>query len=241
MRLRNIPGAREEILDSAYVIQEPEKWKGKWREYFQKDVPVHIEIGMGKGQFLLQKARLNPGISYLGFEMYSSVLLRAMQKRQEYEKEYLSLGNLAYVRMDARLLPEVLEEEEVEKIYLNFSDPWPKSRHASRRLTSRRFLSRYEKILDKKTGVVEFKTDNAELFHFSLTEIREAGWELLYSTENLYANEILMKDNIATEYEEKFSSQGIPICKLAARPQWHSFGRKKQDGIILFGKGKTDF
>lgn len=216
MRLRNIPGAKDAILESPYVVQEPETCRGKWGSRFMKKNPLHIEVGMGKGRFLMDMARLHPEINYLGIEMYDSVLLRALQKRDELKEAGEELKNLLFMRMDARELPQVFEKGEVEKIYLNFSDPWPKVRHAKRRLTSREFLSRYEKIL-AQTGTVEFKTDNRALFEFSLEEVREQGWELLESTFDLHKDEKMMEGNVMTEYEEKFSSMGNPICKLICR------------------------
>lgn len=217
MRLRNIPGAKTAILESSYVIQNPQEHKGKWADAFPEKQPLHIEIGMGKGRFLMDMARLHPDRNYIGIEMYDSVLLRALQKREELETQGTELANLYFMRVDARHLPEIFSQGEVDKIYLNFSDPWPKARHAKRRLTSREFLKRYETVL-AKDGVVEFKTDNKELFDFSLEEVREAGWELLASTYDLHHNEELCKGNVMTEYEEKFSSMGNPICKLISRP-----------------------
>ena len=217
MRLRNIPGAKDEITSSPYVIQNPEANKGMWGAAFPKKQPLHIEVGMGKGRFLMDMARLHPNINYVGIEMYDSVLLRALQKREELENAGQALPNLYFMRMDARNLPEVFDPGEVDKIYLNFSDPWPKARHAKRRLTSTEFLARYEKIL-VKGGVVEFKTDNRDLFEFSLEEVKEGKWELLAHTFDLHHNEEMMQGNVMTEYEEKFSSMGNPICKLIMRP-----------------------
>jgi tRNA (guanine-N7-)-methyltransferase len=168
---------------------------------------------MGKGRFLMDMARLHPDINYVGIEMYDSVLLRALQKREELEDNGESLPNLFFMRVDARNLPEIFNTGEVDKIYLNFSDPWPKARHAKRRLTSRQFLSRYDKILGKD-GTVEFKTDNRELFEFSLEEVEAANWTLLAHTFDLHNNAEMMQGNVMTEYEEKFSSMGNPICKL---------------------------
>lgn len=210
MRLRNIPGSKEVIADSAYVIQDPQKNKGKWKEVFGNDHPVHIEVGMGKGRFIMDMARLHSENNYIGIEMYDSVLLRAVQKREKMEEE---LPNLYFVRMDARILPEVFEKGEVDRIYLNFSDPWPKDRHAKRRLTSRQFLERYSEILDSQ-GRVEFKTDNRGLFEFSLEEVKEAGWTLEAYTFDLHQEKEMMEGNVMTEYEEKFSSMGNPIHKM---------------------------
>lgn len=215
MRLRNIPGAKETIIESTYVIQEPEKVKGRWKDQFKKQQSIHIEVGMGKGRFLMDMARLHPEINYVGIEMYDSVLLRALQKLEERESVGQHFENLLFMRIDARLLPEIFEKGEVERIYLNFSDPWPKARHAKRRLTSREFLARYERVLVPE-GRIEFKTDNQELFQFSLEEIQEAGWTLLGRTYDLHGNEAMNRGNVMTEYEEKFSSQGNPIYKLIA-------------------------
>ena len=208
MRLRNIKGAREAIDESPYVILDPENYKGRWAEVFGNNHPLRLEVGMGKGQFIMELARQNPEINYIGIEMYSSVLIRALQKMAEEE-----LPNLKFLRIDARTLPECFAKDEVDRIYLNFSDPWPKDRHAKRRLTSRQFLARYNEIL-KPDGVIEFKTDNRPLFDFSLEEVKEAGWQLLLCTFDLHHEEELMKDNIMTEYEAKFSAQGNPIHKM---------------------------
>ena len=215
MRLKNVPGSREVIGESRFVIHEPELQKGKWKEVFGNENPIHIEIGMGKGRFIMGMAGQHPEVNFIGIEMYDSVLLRALQKREEQEKEGKILNNLFFIRMDARELPLVFEKGEVKKIYLNFSDPWPKERHAKRRLTSRQFLERYQQVLDAE-GVVEFKTDNRELFEFSLEEVKEAGWKLLAHTFDLHHDEAMNKGNVMTEYEEKFSSQGNPIHKLIA-------------------------
>lgn len=210
MRLRNIPGADEAIAESPYCINEPETQKGNWQQLFGNDAPIHIEIGMGKGQFLTRLAKENPHINYIGIERYSSVLLRALQKM---EQEPLS--NLRFLCIDAASITEIFEKNEVDKIYLNFSDPWPKDRHAKRRLTSRQFFTRYNDIL-KPDGNVEFKTDNRDLFLFSLDEVEEAGWKLAAHTFDLHHDETLNQGNIMTEYEEKFSSLGNPIHKLIA-------------------------
>lgn len=210
MRLRNIPGSKEVIAASSYVVGITEKQKGKWREVFQNQNPIQIEVGMGKGRFIMDMAKSHPEINYIGIEMYDSVLLRAVQKREQLEED---LPNLYFIRMDARNLPEVFEKGEVDRIYLNFSDPWPKERHAKRRLTSRQFLERYEQIL-AEDGQVEFKTDNKGLFEFSLEEVKEAGWKLLAHTYDLHHEEEMMAGNIMTEYEEKFSSAGNPIHKM---------------------------
>ena len=192
------------------MFTEPEGMKGTWHEVFGNNNPVHIEVGMGKGRFVSTLAAQNPDINYVGIEKYSSVLLRAVEKQDE-----LQLPNLRFIRMDAESIVEVFGEHEVDRIYLNFSDPWPKDRHAKRRLTSRQFFARYNQIL-KPEGRVEFKTDNKDLFDFSVEEVKEAGWNLDVVTYDLHNDEELVKGNVMTEYEEKFSSQGNPICKLVA-------------------------
>lgn len=207
MRLRNITGSREMIAASDYVIHEPQQYRGNWAEIFGNDNPIRIEIGMGKGRFIMDLARMNPDINYVGIEKYSSVLLRGIQKM-----EAEPLPNLYFIRMEAEEITQVFGPEEVDRIYLNFSDPWPKDRHAKRRLPSCEFLHRYNEIL-KKDGVIEFKTDNHDLFRFALDELEPAGWHLNQVTEDLHHDEEMMRGNVMTEYEEKFSSLGNPIYK----------------------------
>lgn len=207
MRLRNVPGAREDIAKHELAINEPENHKGKWNELFGNENPVQIEIGMGKGLFLTTLAQQNPNINYVGIEKYSSVLVRALEKCED-----LELENIRFIRMEAEYIEDVFAEGEVDKIYLNFSDPWPKDRHAKRRLTSVQFLKRYDTIL-KKDGIVEFKTDNDDLFNFSLEQVPEAGWKIIEQTWDLHNDEVMVKDNVMTEYERKFSGLGHPIHK----------------------------
>ena len=156
----------------------------------------------------MELARLHLNVNYIGIEKYSSVLLRGIQKIEEEPLE-----NIRFIRMDAENICEIFDKDEISKIYLNFSDPWPKDRHAKRRLTSRQFLARYDQIL-KQNGTVEFKTDNKELFDFSLVEIKEAGWHLEQFTRDLHHDRTMNSGNIMTEYEERFSSMGNPIYKL---------------------------
>ena len=212
MRLRNVRGAREEMLVNPYVIQEPQQYKGHVAvQIFGNNNPIFIEVGMGKGQFITSLAALHPEINYIGIEKYSSVLIRAIEKQEE-----LQLPNLKFLRFDAEYLPDIFAPGEIAHIYLNFSDPWPKERHAKRRLTSRQFFERYDKIL-ARNGVVEFKTDNDDLFAFSMEEVAEAGWTLDAHTFDLHHDPVLNEGNVMTEYEEKFSSLGHPIHKLIAR------------------------
>ena len=250
MRLKNIPGAREIVEESDFVVTDPEQFRGRWKEVFGNDHPIELEIGIGKGRFLMDLAERFPEKNYLGIEMYSSVLFRAVQKAEqrttgaektipvtEHERPGLPEEcNFRLLRFDATRLESLFEKGEIDRIYLNFSDPWPKDRHADRRLTSSRFLERYEKILEPGHGIL-FKTDNQELFAFSLEQIRERGWELIAQSDDLHRarsgddhttvptqgeTDEDKKDPadpkwIMTEYEEKFSRAGHPICMLEAR------------------------
>jgi len=207
MRLKHIKGAEEAVAESRYVEHDPKKRKGSWKEVFGNNNPIHIEVGMGKGRFIMDLAALHPEINYIGMERYSSVLLRGIEKLEE-----LQLSNVLFLCEDAAELPDMFEAGEIEKIYLNFSDPWPKDRHAKRRLPSRQFLERFDKILARE-GKLEFKTDNRALFDFALEELEPAGWKLLESTFDLHNDSRMNEGNIMTEYEEKFSSKGNPICK----------------------------
>ncbi|MFG6330970.1 MAG: tRNA (guanosine(46)-N7)-methyltransferase TrmB [Lachnospiraceae bacterium] len=214
MRLRNIKGSREVIAASPCVIHEEESRAGTWKEVFGNDHPLHIEIGMGKGQFIMALAKEHPQMNYIGIEKYSSVLIRALEKMAREEQP---LSNLYFIRMDAERIGHVFAKGEVERIYLNFSDPWPKERHAGRRLTSTNYLTRYEQIL-APGGRIEFKTDNRPLFDFSVASVQETGWTLQAVTYDLHRDRELMKGNIMTEYEERFSAAGNPIHKLIALP-----------------------
>lgn len=211
MRLRNIPRAEGVVASSPFVIQEPHMLCGAWRRQFGNEHPIHIEVGMGKGRFLREMAARHPEYNYIGIERYTSVLLRAIEKIEEGQIP----SNFLFLCQDAVLLPEIFAPGEVERIYLNFSDPWPKERHADRRLTSERFLRCYEKILGA-SGTVEFKTDNQELFTFSLESAQAAGWQIMASTRDLH-RDVMGEGNVMTEYEEKFSSQGNRICKMIIR------------------------
>lgn len=205
MRLRNVKGSREAIAANEWVVKAPYHGRGSWASsVFGNANPIHIEIGMGKGQFLLALARKNPKINYIGVEKYSSVLVRALEKMEEDP-----LPNLRFLRMDAERLQDAFAPGEIARIYLNFSDPWPKERHKKRRLTSREFLCRYGQIL-KGEGKLFFKTDNRQLFDFSLEQAEEAGWKLEGKTEDLHRSEYAA-DNVTTEYETKFAREGKPI------------------------------
>ena len=206
MRLRHIKGCEEFVANSPCTINDPESHKGRWQETFARRQPLHIEIGMGKGRFIRQMAALHPDINYLGIEIYESVMQKAIERLGE------KPDNLFFLCMNAEILEDVFAPGEVERIYLNFSDPWPKVRHEHRRLTSPRFMAIYDKVL-AADGTVEFKTDNEGLFDYSLEAIPQAGWQIIWQTRDLHALDI---DNVETEYEEKFSAKGNPIYKLIA-------------------------
>ena len=223
-----MPGAKEAVENSPFCITEPEPCKGRWREIFtEKDSgretdevagrtdPVrkllYLEIGCGKGRFITTMAGEQPDILFLGLEKYASVLCKAIRKQEELQHD-----NLRFIRTDAEILTEIFDQGEVDRIYLNFSDPWPKPRHEGRRLPSERFLRRFDRILSPE-GVLEFKTDNKELFEFALTELPRASFEAVQMTRDLHRDSIMSEGNIMTEYEEKFSTLGHPIYKYVAR------------------------
>ena len=206
MRLRHIAKAEPYIKESEFVEHEPETVKGRWKERFGNSGPIHIEIGTGKGQFIMALAAQNPGINYIGIEKADSVLYKALLKQHEKR-----LPNLKMLWVYADALPDIFGENEIDRIYLNFSDPWPKDRHADRRLTSHKYLDMYRKFLSP-AGRIEFKTDNAALFEYSLESAATAGWNVSAVTRDLHHSEY-MEGNIMTEYEAKFSAAGNPICR----------------------------
>ena len=211
MRLRKVKGAAEIIASHPHiVVQEPQKIKGKWQEVFEKDQPLFIEVGMGKGQFILGMAKQHPDQNFIGIEKFDSVMVRALEKAQ-----LESLPNLKLLMVDAKELTEIFEEGEVSGIYLNFSDPWPKPRHAKRRLTHENYLQRYEHII-KDEGILAFKTDNRLLFEYSLVSVTDYGMRLLNVALDLHAK-IGIEWNIQTEYEQKFSALGQPIYRLESK------------------------
>ena len=212
MRQRNKPWAKDKLAEyPQYVISEPEKYKGKWKEAFDKDQPLHIEIGTGKGRFITGMAKANPEINYIGIELADSVIVTALDRIIEDE-----LPNVKLLNVNANDLRDYFEKGEVDRVYLNFSDPWPKKRHAKRRLTYRSFLEIYENILGDK-GEIHFKTDNQGLFESSLMSFSEYGMLLTFVSLDLHNSDY--EGNIMTEYEEKFSSRGSRIfrCEVQYR------------------------
>lgn len=215
MRLRHIVGSEEFVKNSKDCIDKEElkKNKSNIKNIFKNDNEIHIEIGMGKGKFLREMSKVNKDINFIGIERYESVLMKAIQRKERLEED---LDNLKFLPIDAKELEEVFEKESIAKIYLNFSDPWPKLRHEKRRLTYKSFLDIYHKIL-KKDGILEFKTDNKMLFEYSIESIKEhAKFELLSYDFDIYKDGV-KNYNIMTEYEEKFSKKNNKICKLIAK------------------------
>lgn len=207
MRLKHVKGANEIIQKGIYYIDNPKEYIGSWHKLFHNNNPIYIEIGMGKGDFIIENALKYQDINFIGIEKFDSVIVRAIQKSNE-----LELNNLKLIRMDAMEINEVFNKE-IDKIYLNFSDPWPKERHAKRRLTSPIFLAKYDTIF-RDIPNITMKTDNNDLFEYSLESLTEYGYEMTMITRDLYSTDI--SDNIATEYEKKFVKKGIKINKFIA-------------------------
>ena len=207
MRLKHIKNADVIISNSKYVVNTPLDFKGKWNELFGNNNPIEIEIGTGKGKFIIDMAMKNPNINYIGIEKYDSPLVSAVKKLENIE-----ILNLKLVCFDA-LGIENLFDREVSKIYLNFSDPWPKKRHAKRRLTSSLFLDKYDLIFKKEKKIFQ-KTDNIDLFAYSVESLSNHGYVLKNVTMDLYKNEV--EGNVKTEYEKKFIEKNIKICRLEA-------------------------
>lgn len=205
MRLKNVRNASEIINSSSYVIKEPQNYRGKWNKLFNNDNPIDIEIGMGKGDFIIEMAKRHPNINYIGIEMFDSVIVRAVQKL-----EGETIDNLKLIRMDANLINNVFYKE-INTIYLNFSDPWPKNRHEKRRLTSSYFLKKYDDIFKGEKKIFQ-KTDNIGLFAYSVESLSCYGYTLKNVTMDLKD----LEDNVMTEYEKKFVSKNVKICRLEA-------------------------
>lgn len=209
MRLKNVPGAREKIENCKYFLSNPIDYKGKYCELFQNNNPIHIEIGMGKGNFIISMAKKYPEINFIGIEKYDSVLVRACEKLENEQ-----LDNLYLISIDANNILDVFDKE-ISVIYLNFSDPWPKKRHSNRRLSSKVFLDRYELISNKKPHII-MKTDNRQLFEYSLITLTQNNYFFIDISLNLHADEEKLIDNVMTEYEQKFCERNQIIYKLDA-------------------------
>lgn len=205
MRLKKVKNAIDYINKSKYFISNPKECKKRYQKIFNNQNPIHLEIGMGKGDFIIENALRNPNINYIGFEKYDSVLIRAIEKA-----DALDIKNLFFINEDANGINDIFGKE-IDLIYLNFSDPWPKKRHAKRRLSSIEFLKKYDEIFKNVPHII-MKTDNRSLFEFSLKEFTDYGYKINTISLDLHKDDI--KDNIMTEYEIKFSSKGFPIYKV---------------------------
>lgn len=205
MRLKCVKGAKEKVESSSYVILDYEKYKGNYKKIFGNDNPIYIEIGMGKGNFIIENAKRYPNINFIGIEKYDSVIVRAVEKLDD-----ILLPNLKLIRMDALNIESVFDHE-IDTIYLNFSDPWSKARHARRRLTSCEFLKKYDKIFTDKCHIIQ-KTDNRKLFEYSIKSLTDYGYKIEDISLNLYDDDINL--NIQTEYEVKMLEKNMVIYKI---------------------------
>jgi len=204
MRLRNVKDANIKIAASSYIIKDYEDYKGNYKSIFNNDNKLCIEIGMGKGDFIIGMAWNNPNINFIGIEKYDSVMVRAVEKL-----EGVDLKNLKLIKMDAEYIENVFDKE-IDTIYLNFSDPWPKDRHEKRRLTSSNFLKKYDNLF-KGTKHIIFKTDNRKLFEYSIKSLTDYGYKINNVSFDLHSDDI---PNVETEYEKRFSNLGYPIYMM---------------------------
>lgn len=207
MRLRNVKNKETIMEKSKFLIRDEENYRGKWNSVFKNNNPIEIEIGTGKGNFIIEKALTNPNINYIGIERYDSVIVRALERIPDY------VTNLKLIRMNAIDIDKIFDKE-VCTIYLNFSDPWPKKRHALRRLTSRVFLEKYEEIFKDEKSIYQ-KTDNQNLFEYSIINLTNYGYKIEEISLDLHNSQI--EGNIETEYEKKFSESGNKIYYLHAK------------------------
>ncbi|KAB3537709.1 tRNA (guanosine(46)-N7)-methyltransferase TrmB [Alkaliphilus pronyensis] len=207
MRVRNIPGVEGLLLEYSFFVSNPCSYINKWNDYFNNDNKIHIELGIGKGKFITTLARQNKDINYIGIEKSKELLYKVAK-----EVEGKGFNNLCLTNFNGEIINEVFGEEEIERIYLNFSDPWPKKRHEKRRLTHGDFLKKYHAIL-KKGGEIHFKTDSLELFEFSLIQLKNSNYIIKSVSYDLYKDTV---NNVSTEYEEKFVKQGKRINKYVA-------------------------
>ena len=211
MRARNRKGlSRRMALCEDIQIKSPEEWKGRWKALFSNENPIHLEIGCGKGKFITEMASAHPEINFIAIERVENIIVLAMEK-----VKVLELPNVRFLSVDAHHLTEYFAEGEIDRIYLNFSDPWPKKRHIKRRLTSSTFLPLYRAILSPD-GVIWMKTDNRDLFDYSIQSFEENNFTLSNVCYDLHKSDF--PGNIMTEYEQNFSSKGFPIHRLEAKP-----------------------
>lgn len=210
MRLRNVRNKESIMAVSNIIVWNPKEKIGHWQEEFQNENPIHVEVGMGKGAFLKGMAEKYPDINFIGIEKYDSVVARAVENIGD-------IPNIRIIRMNALEIDEVFNHE-VERLYLNFSDPWPKKRWAKRRLTSPIFLEKYDYIFRGQKEIVQ-KTDNSILFTYSLESLSQYGYKLYDISLDLHKDEELSKDNVETEFEHRFATQGNPIYTVTARKE----------------------
>ena len=207
MRLRNVKNKEEILNNSSYLVKNPMDNKGKWNKVFNNSNPIYIEIGMGKGKFIIENAIKYPNINFIGIEKFDSVLAKSLPKIPE------GLNNLLIIRLDALNIDTIFDKE-IDRIYLNFSDPWPKVRHHLRRLTSKVFLSKYDSIFKKNCEIYQ-RTDNRDLYIYSLMSYSQYGYKLYDISFDLHNT--IEEELITTEYEDKFSDKGMPIYSVIAR------------------------
>lgn len=207
MRLRNVKNKEEILNNSTYLVKNPTDNKGKWSKVFGNSNPIYIEIGMGKGQFIIENAIKYPNINFIGIEKFDSVLAKSLPKIPE------GINNLLIIRLDALNIDTIFDKE-IDRIYLNFSDPWPKARHHLRRLTSNVFLSKYDLIFKKECSIYQ-RTDNRDLYIYSLMSYSQFGYKLYDISFDLHNSS--EEELITTEYEDKFSDKGMPIYSVIAR------------------------
>ncbi len=211
MRLRKKPWAKDEIVGyDKLVVLEPERYRGRWKEWFGNNQPIHAELGTGKGNFITTLAEKNPSVNYIAVEVREEVLIYAVRKAAQ-----KGLTNIAFLWLNINKIEESFAEGELSRIFLNFSDPWPKTRHAKRRLTHREFLDKYKKIL-VHGNEIHLKTDNEGLFEFSLNEFSDTGFRLKNITFDLHQSQFEEAKSVMTEYEQKFVSRGMKIYRVEA-------------------------
>lgn len=222
MRKKKNCDTRMEVCSEIW-IKNPEDYKGKWNSLFGNENPVHLEIGCGKGDFVLGMAQLHPEINYIAIEKVKDVLVMAMEKVKA-----AGLTNVFFLDFDAEKLEDIFEKSEISRLYLNFSDPWKKGKQAKRRLTHKNFLDRYKNIMSEGDYIC-FKTDNKALFEFSLNSFAEENFKLEDITFDLHASE--PEENVMTEYEKRFSEAGMPIYRLTAVYLGWTDGRKDEKNV----------
>lgn len=212
MRLKKVKNAEKIISNCEYIIDNPKEYKGKFKDLFNNNNPIYIEIGMGKGDFIINNAIKYPNINFIGIEKFDSVMVRATQKLDN-----LYLNNLKLIKIDAMEIDEIFNKE-IELIYLNFSDPWPKSKHEKRRLTHSIFLDKYDDLFKENKHII-MKTDNRKLFEYSIKSLTDYGYRIKDISLDLHNDENV--DNIETEYERKFVNLGYPIYRIDVEINWH--------------------